>query len=288
MTDPGVPPSEPEAPPAARVVKEREAGFSDAVILLLVFLGCQLVLGLGAAFAAGIARGKMNSLFVACVEAGSLAALIPVIRMRLGHWLTDYVRYAPVPAGAWAAIPVCCAGLLFGLRQLEGVVVHLIPITGLWRAVFGQLTGAGAFARGLLVAAVVAPIVEEIIFRGIILRGFAEKYGKNRALLYSSLLFGIVHLNPWQFIPAVALGLFLGALYLRTGTVVTTCIAHAFYNGAILVLSRFPSTRALVDAEVSGGLSQAVFGALTAAGLVVFCLGFWLLLRSSRPAAAGS
>jgi membrane protease YdiL (CAAX protease family) len=288
MTDPGVQPVTPENPRIALVAREREAGFADAAILLLVFLACQLVLGLAAAFATGVARGRINGLIVASIEAGSLAALIPVIRVRLGRWLTEYVRYAPVPVGAWAAIFICCAGLLLGLRQLEGVVVQLIPITGFWRSVFGQLTGGSSFARGLLVAAVIAPVVEEIIFRGIILRGFVANYGRTRALLFSSLLFGIVHLNPWQFLPAVALGLFLGALYIRTGTVVSTCVAHAFYNGAIIVLSRFSSTRAFVDAEVTDGLSSAAFTVLTVTGIAVFCLGFWLLLRFSRPAASGA
>jgi hypothetical protein len=267
------------------VTQEREAGYADAVILLLVFLGCQVVLGLAAALATGAARGSINSLVVAGIEAGSLAALVPVTRRRLGHWITDYVKYRPVRAGAWAAMFICCAGLIAGVRQLEGLVVRIIPITRFWREAFGQLTGADAFARGLVVAAVVAPLVEEIIFRGIILRGFAARYGRTRALLFSSLLFGIVHMNPWQFVPAVILGLFLGTLYLRTGTVVASWAAHAFYNGAILGLSRFSATRALVDAEVSDGLSTAAFTALTAGGVAVFCLGFWLLVRSTHTEA---
>jgi uncharacterized protein len=282
---PSLHPLPPEDPAPGPVPKPREARCADAVILLLVFLGCQVVLGLAAAVITGAARGNINGLIVACIEAGSLAALIPVARRRLGRWITDYVRYSPVHACAWAAMFVCCAGLITGLRQLEGLVVRIIPITHFWREAFGQLTGAGAFARGFVVAAVVAPLVEEIIFRGIILRGFAANYGATRALLYSSLLFGIVHLNPWQFLPAVVLGLFLGTLYLRTGTVVATWAAHAFYNGAILVLSRFSPTRVLVDAEVSNGLSAGQFTALTAAGIAVFCLGLWLLMRFSRPAA---
>ena len=277
-----VPPEQPGVPTAAR---QREARFPDAVILLIVFLACQVVLGLAAALVTGAARGNINSLVVACIEAGSLAALIPVVRRRLGHWITDYVRYARMRAGAWAATFVCCAALLPGMRQVEGLVVRFIPITHFWREAFGQLTGADAFVRGLLVAAVVAPLVEEIIFRGIILRGFAAHYGPTRALLYSSLLFGIVHLNPWQFLPAVALGLFLGTLYLRTGTVAATWAAHAFYNGSILVLAKFTDTRPLVDAEVSTGLSATALTAFTAGGVLIFCIGFWLLLRSSRPAA---
>ena len=307
MTDPVTPPAKPGLPPAAPPAspgappgtqdaapgsppvpprKIREARFTDALILLAVFLACQAVLGVVISLVVGATRANIGAFAIACVEAGSLAALIPVIRARLGHRLIDFIRYAPVRAGSWVAILVCCAGLILGLRQLEGLVLQLIPMTSFWRAIFGELVGASAFAGSLVMAALAAPMVEEVIFRAIILRGFALHYGKAPALLYSSLLFGVVHLNPWQFFPAVVLGLFLGALYLRTGTVVISWAAHALYNGAILVLSRFSSTRALVDAETSGGISAIGFTMLTAAGVAVFCVGFWLFLRSSRPAAA--
>jgi uncharacterized protein len=241
------------------------------------------VLGLVAGLVTGAMHGTTTNLVLAVIEAASLASLIPVTRMRLGHRLIDYAGYSPVRLGAWAAIIICCAGLILGLRQVEGLVLRLIPVTRFWRTVFGEISGTGDFARGLLLAAVVAPIVEEIIFRGIILRGFRAHYGKVRAILYSSLLFGIVHLNPWQFLPAFVLGLFLGALYLRTGTVAVTIAAHAVYNGALMILSKLAVTRPIVDTEVSTGMSTAVLSALTAAGVVIFGLGFWLLMRSSKP-----
>ena len=244
------------------------------------------MLGLAAGLVAGAMHGRVTNLILTLIEAGSLASLIPVTRTRLGHRLVDYVRYSAVRPGAWAAILICCAGLILGLRQVEGLVLRLIPVTQFWRTVFGQISGSGDFARGLILAAVIAPVVEEIIFRGIILRGFRANYGKTRALLFSSLLFGLVHLNPWQFLPAVVLGLFLGALYIRTGTVVATIAAHAVYNGALMILSTFPVTRAIVDTDISTGMSPAVLFTLTIAGIVIFCLGFWLLVRSSRPRAA--
>jgi hypothetical protein len=273
----------PLVPPAS---KRREARFPDTIILLLVFLGSQVVLGLVVGVAAGATGGTIGSLILAGIEAASMAMLIPVIRARLGHRLRDYVTYRPVHPGVWAAVVICCAGLILGLRQLEALVLRLLPITQFWRAAFSQIAGGEDLARGLVLAAIIAPVVEEVLFRGIVLRGFAASYGKALGLLYSSLLFGLVHLNPWQFVPAVVLGLFLGALYLRSGTVVMPIAAHALYNGTLVVLSRFSPTRAFVDAEVSAGIASRTLTALTLAGIAVFCFGFWLLIRSTKPGAA--
>ncbi|HUJ74281.1 MAG TPA: type II CAAX endopeptidase family protein, partial [bacterium] len=225
-------------------------------------------------------------LILAGIEAVSLAALIPVLRGRLGHRLLDFARYAPVRPGSWCAIVLCCAGLILGLRPVEGLVLRVLPITQFWRTVFGQISGTNDFARGIILAALAAPIVEEVIFRGVLLRGFAAHYGKARGLLYSSLLFGLAHANPWQFVPALALGFFLGALYLRTGTIVPTIVSHAVYNGSLMVLSQFARTRAIVDTDFPTGMTPAVLVTLTVTGVVVFCLGFWLLLRTSRSAPA--
>lgn len=274
-------PPQSEIPPPPPVPAQREARFPDAVILLLVFLGGQLVLGLVVGFVVAAGGRTISSLLLACIEAASLALIVPVLRKRLRHRLTDYLRDSPVAGGAWAAVVICCGGLILALTPLEAVINRLIPLTDFWRSAFSQILRPGDFAGGLVLAAIAAPAVEEILFRGIILRGFAANYGAGRGILYSSLLFGVVHMNPWQFVPAVVLGIFLGALYLRTRTVVPPLVAHALYNGSLMVLSRFAGTRAIADAEVPSAVGWSAQLAFAAAGIALLGLGFWILLRST-------
>ena len=63
----------------------------------------------------------------------------------------------------------------------------------------------GAFLR----VAVVAPIVEELIFRGLILHGLRKNYNAFVAVTISALMFALFHLNPWQFPATFILGLLL-------------------------------------------------------------------------------
>lgn len=74
---------------------------------------------------------------------------------------------------------------------------------------------------------VVGPIIEEFVFRGMLLHRWSGKWGMNRAILFSSFLFGILHPD---LIGAFAFGLAMSVLYLRTKTLVVPMICHALNN----------------------------------------------------------
>ncbi len=61
---------------------------------------------------------------------------------------------------------------------------------------------------------IVAPIFEEILMRGIILEGFLNNYKPATAIIISSIMFGAMHLNIFQFFNATIIGLFLGVIYI--------------------------------------------------------------------------
>jgi uncharacterized protein len=79
---------------------------------------------------------------------------------------------------------------------------------------------------------VAAPVLEEWLFRGLLLPGLTRNYGATRAVLQTSLLFGIIHFNPAQSLMAFCLGLFQGWLYTRTQSVRLCVLAHATVNTA--------------------------------------------------------
>lgn len=89
---------------------------------------------------------------------------------------------------------------------------------------------------GLLFTAVLPALAEEILFRGVLLNSFNKKWGKFVAILASSLVFGIYHMNWLQGIFAFLLGLILGYSYLMTGSLWVPIIIH-FINNAIAVLA---------------------------------------------------
>lgn len=77
-----------------------------------------------------------------------------------------------------------------------------------------------------------APIFEELLFRGIILNGLLNRYKGNqkKAILYSAIIFGVVHFNIPQGINAFIIGIILGGIYYYTGSMKLSMFAHFINN----------------------------------------------------------
>ena len=76
---------------------------------------------------------------------------------------------------------------------------------------------------------ILAPISEEIIFRGYILENL-KKYGNKPAIIISALLFALFHMQYYQFLPAVLSGLLLGILYIKYNSIKLPIAAHMINN----------------------------------------------------------
>lgn len=84
---------------------------------------------------------------------------------------------------------------------------------------------------GFITVCILAPIFEEILFRGILLRGLLQNgISPILAIFLSSFLFGLAHLNPWQFLGAGLLGAVFGFVYYRTKALWICIFLHALNN----------------------------------------------------------
>lgn len=77
---------------------------------------------------------------------------------------------------------------------------------------------------------ILAPIWEELFFRGVLLRRFTLKWSPQKSIIISSLLFGVIHINPLNMIFAFGLGCLLGYVYLKTKSIVVPMLLHSFSN----------------------------------------------------------
>ena len=83
---------------------------------------------------------------------------------------------------------------------------------------------------------IIAPITEEIIFRGIIYRFFASKFTNISALMLSATFFAALHLHMSSFLPLLILGIMLGWLYFYSGSLLTNICLHGLFNFVNYVL----------------------------------------------------
>lgn len=96
--------------------------------------------------------------------------------------------------------------------------------------------GGDPVAIGLLViaAVILAPIVEELIFRGCLYRFLKSQTTLLPAQIASGILFSMIHCNLLAFLPLVLVGIFLARVYEKTGSILVAIWFHAFFNALSL------------------------------------------------------
>ena len=87
----------------------------------------------------------------------------------------------------------------------------------------------------LLTAVVLAPLFEEVVFRGTLLPVLAARFGSSTAVLLSALVFALAHLSVGELAPLTVLGIGLGLLRLRGGQLLPCVLMHALWNGVTFV-----------------------------------------------------
>jgi membrane protease YdiL (CAAX protease family) len=163
---------------------------------------------------------------------------------------------------------LCTLALLFGIVT---PLANLIPLSESMRKLmleFGAQTGILAF----ITMVVIAPVVEELIYRGIILDGLIRKYSPWKAILISSLIFGLVHLNPWQLITGFVIGIFIGWAYYYTRNLAVCIAIHATANLAGFTARFFVDVDSLVNnhgIENYGNLGNLI-AVITGALIILF------------------
>ena len=103
-----------------------------------------------------------------------------------------------------------------------------------------ELLMDGPLWAALLSVSIFAPLFEEWLCRGLVLRGLLKHMNPTGAILVSAAFFAILHMNPWQAIPAFLLGILFGYVYYRTGSLKLTMLMHCVNNTFSLLLSKIP------------------------------------------------
>lgn len=189
--------------------------------------------------------------------------------------------YALRPTPAWVVILAGLAGLALQLPLAEiGNRMHELLGRDLVHArAVHDLVRADSPLDGFLVAlalVVIAPVMEELLFRGVLLAGLARAYGERGGLLVSALFFGLLHGRPAEATVAFAAGLVLGALRLRSRSIFPCVALHVGVNALPVLL---PSEVVAVPgvnvwSEAVLHVAPAALLASTASAVVALALAF--------------
>lgn len=180
---------------------------------------------------------------------------------------------APVRCSPRGLDPVL---ILWGLLFVAATSVVIEPLMGILPAV-PDVYGRGVWAIVTLV--VMAPVFEELIFRGVLLESTRAKHGAITAWIVSSVAFAIVHLHPTVALGALIPGLLLGFLYMRTDSIWSVMILHAINNGVAYLVLVSGHAGHLLSEEVE---SRSLYALIYFGALVLFVGSGYMMLRAIK------
>ncbi len=177
----------------------------------------------------------------------------------------SYIGFRRSLPKAPIAVMGFCLGVMYFANVLANIVSGIITSTGATLPDVSsgiEYNGILRFALAVVTSAVLPAFTEEIFLRGLVMGGMA-RYDKRTALLISSVLFGLMHLNPIQALFATISGLVLGYFVLESNSLWIGVTVH-FLNNFIALIKNTVRMNAFYDVYV-------VFDTIT--DVLIFVLG---------------
>lgn len=233
------------------------ASYLFQYLVSVLLYDCRSILGLGEEQVAVLALVLSNGLLV--------ALLTQVLGISYRHLLH------PSPSSPVLTLVLLVPPLLLTLPlllRLDDVLIstlqQVLPLSNWEQQAFASMLAPTVPA--LVAGCLLAPLFEEMMFRGILLAGFLRRYPRGQAIAYSALFFGAAHLNLYQFFLAFLLGLMLGWLYERSRSLLPCIALHAAVNASAMASS------AQAEPNLASGSWPLALAAGAAGALALYAL----------------
>jgi len=209
--------------------------------LFVGFGGVAFVLSIGTAL---FPESDSRFLNILSIFFGQGIMVLPVIAFihlnRLS--VSETIRIKLIPINSLFPVIILSLGTIILSDEIDRLIGLVFPVSDY----IGKLSELVRFDTKInallliLATVIIAPFSEEVIFRGF-LQQFLEKYWQDitKAVLVTSLGFAMIHLNPGWIIQIYLLGIILGYLAWRTGSIIPGLVLHALNNGLALIVQNF-------------------------------------------------
>ena len=265
-----------------------------AVLFLFIFLGIQLGVSVIATvvgilvtkdFTMGFASDSVFTLVTLAVS-----AVVTIAVFLLTKWTVvsrNYILTRPWTVLFWTVI--ASLGAIVPSIYIQEFIEWPQWMTDFFSSeeTMKVLTGLLGTTGGAFVIVILQPFAEEIVFRGAILRTLLRWKPERRWLMItlSALLFALAHMNPMQFIHPFLIGLLLGWMYERTGSIIPGVAYHWINNAAAVVLSLlYPQNDATADVRLSDIWGEGRVYLAIAFSLCIFLPALYQLNRTMKRA----
>lgn len=225
----------------------------------------------------GFETSETFSSIIPCIVTELIVIMLAKYMLPYGIKNEDFY-YSPKPEGKsniTFIINACLA--VFGTMLISTVITvlltTLIAVSGIDLPDIGvpeeTYRSLGDILMNNFYACLIAPVIEEIIFRGYILNNL-RRFGNVPAIILSSVLFALFHGNLYQFANPILAGMLFSFIVIRTNSIVPSIIAHMFNNTTALVMSLCTSA----FGNSTGTVITLVIYAIGVGALIMFLINY--------------
>lgn len=249
----------------------------DVIIYLVVFAAIQIIVSFGDALSSVFGMKADDPIVLVALSA--TASIITLIIFLWRKWSPvgkTYIQSKPWATLIWSA--VAALGVVIPSVWLQEQMPALPDTAG------EMLTKIISTPGGYFVIALLAPVVEEVVFRGAILRTLlSSMQSKWGAICISAALFALMHANPAQMPHAFLMGWLMGWLYMRTGSIIPAVVFHWANNTvAYLIAVAYPGDEVKLVDIFSGNETAVILSVVFSLCIFIpalFQLNIWTKKR---------
>ncbi len=239
----------------------------EALVLVVLLIVLQMLCGLAVIYwGSGYILSADNpisfviNLYIIPLLTGAMVITYALWRSETG-WIA-FLTEKKLSFRLYLLMLPATVGLSMLLSEVDSLIRTVYPVTGIWSEVFENIYQANLFTSFIGIV-IIPSVIEEIIFRGIILKGFLGIYKPLAAIALSSLLFAVIHINVWQMATAFLAGLFIGWIYYRSRSLFIVIFIHGLFNTIAVLGNRLISIQ-----EMASHLANRSLW-LTLAGIII-------------------
>ena len=203
---------------------------------------------------------------------------------------TFYTEFVPYNVGIKPLTAVLAVVITMVLYPFCGVLSEVGSLLGPnVLQVFENTMQDKSLFENIISTAVVPAVFEEFFFRGAIYGGIKRARGARSAIIWTSILFGMFHMNIQQFLYAAVLGVVFGIFREITGSMWTGMLCHFVNNALAVVDSAYPEnihSKTLANVDIFGSTGQVALAlVMSAVGIVIAVILVRLLAKTEGKAA---
>lgn len=230
----------------------------NSIIYLIVFIGIQCGVTLGVEQIWHWMKGNSDIDALMLIVTMAVFSVITLAVFWLAHWAefsNNYIKTRPWTVLVWCAL--AAVGAIIPSSWLQEQMPELPNILS------GEFDMILRDRWGYLAVGLLAPVAEEVVFRGAILRSLLQWNKRHWLCIFiSALLFAVVHGNPAQMPHAFLVGLLLGWMFYRTGSIVPGVVYHWVNNTIAYVVYNVTTNPEAPLVSLFGGNERNVYLAL--------------------------